>query len=147
MEEQVSIVPTSSHVYQLPNQHYVSHCLSVYTDDKPTSNESLTNTSISQIGSTVRVECHEDDNDEKNTSYVLVYRAYGNQTLSVTTYNKTISFNITTLETGNYTFAIFRRNDSDIDKEPLITQLIVVGQTGTDPPLSSSSPTLSSGKY
>ena len=116
----------------------MGHCLSVYTDDKPTSNESLTNTSISQIGSTVRVECHEDDSDEKNTSYVLVYRAYGNSTLSVTTYNKTISVN-TTLESGNYTFAIFRRNDSDIDEKPLITQLIVVDQTGTDPPLSSSS--------
>ena len=87
----------------------------------------LHNASISQNGSTVTVKCHPDD---ETVSCVVVYRAYDNSTLNVV--EKVNSLTVT-LETGNYTFAIFRRtSDSDIDERPFISRMIVVD--GTSPP-------------
>ena len=87
----------------------------------------LNNATISQSGSTVTVDCHPDD---KTTSCVVVYRAYGNSTLNVV--EKVDSLTVR-LENGNYTFAIFRRtSDSDIDKRPFISRMMVID--GTSPP-------------
>ena len=110
------------------------------TDQKPRSYKNPINASISQVGSTVEVKCWADDDDDgdgenKNISCVVVYSAYGNPTLNVIS-NKTVSVNIT-LETGNYTFAIFRRiNNSDIDEIPFLTQFIALEDPGTEPSLS-----------
>ena len=107
-----------------------------HTDPRPPSYKDLNNASISLSGSTVTVDCHPDD---KTVSCVVVYRAYGNSTLNVV--EKVNSLTVT-LETGNYTFAIFRRtSDSDIDERPFISRMIVVEET--EP--SSSSPPTSSG--
>ena len=73
------------------------------------------------------VKCNPDDESD---SCVVVYRAYDNSTLNVV--EKVDSLTVT-LETGNYTFAIFRRtSDSDIDERPFISRMIVVD--GTSPP-------------
>ena len=117
------------------------------TDQKPQSYKNPTNASISQVGSTVEVKCWADDDDgeNENISCVVVYSAYGNSTLNVIS-NKTVSVNIT-LETGSYTFAIFRRiNNSDIDEIPFITQFIAVEEPGTEPSLSPPK-TPATGKY
>ena len=105
----------------------MGHYFYVHTDPRPPSNEDLNNASISQTGSTVTVKCHPDD---ETASCVVVYRAYGNSTLNVV--DKVDSLTVA-LETGNYTFAIFRRtSDSDIDERPFISRMIVVD--GTSPP-------------
>ena len=71
------------------------------------------------------VKCNADDD---NDSCVVVYRAYGNSILNVLSGNN-ISMTVT-LETGNYTFSIFRKkNDSDIDKRSFISRMIVVEDT------------------
>ena len=76
------------------------------------------------------MDCYADD---KSDSCVVVYRAYGNSTLNVI-YGNTVSITLT-LETGNYSFAIFRRTgDSDIDERPFISRMIVVGETEPSPP-------------
>ena len=72
---------------------------------------------------------------------VVVYRAYGNSTLNLL-YGNTVSKTVT-LETGNYTFAIFRRtSESDIDERPFISRMIVIEDTE---PSSSSPPSPPSG--
>ena len=79
------------------------------------------------------VDCYADD---KSDSCVVVYRAYSNSTLNVA-YENTVSITLT-LETGNYSFAMFRRrSDSDIDERPFISRMIVVGETEPSPPPSS----------
>ena len=112
------------------------------TVQKPPVYESLKNASISQSGSTVTVDCNADNESD---SCVVVYRAYGNSTLNVT-YGNTVSMTVT-LETGNYTFAIFRRtSDNDIDERPFICRMVVVRET--EPSSSSSPPTPSgTGKF
>ena len=79
------------------------------------------------------VNCRADD---KSDECVVVYRAYDNSTLNVT-YGNTVSMTVT-LETGNYTFAIFRRtSDDDIDKNPFTNRMIVVGEIVPPSPPSS----------
>ena len=64
----------------------------------------------------------------------MVYRANGNSTLNVIYYGNTVSMTVT-LETGNYTFSIFRnKNDSDIDERPFISRMIVVEETEPSSP-------------
>ena len=111
--------------------------VSMNTVQKPPVYESLKNASISQSGLTVTVDCHA---DYESDSCVVVYRAYDNSILNVT-YGNTVSLRVT-LETGNYTFAIFRRtSDNDIDERPFISRMMFVRETET----SSSSPPTSSG--
>ena len=105
----------------------MGHYCCVHTDPSPPSYKDLDNATISQNGPTVTVDCHPDG---KTTSCVVVYRAYGNSTLNVV--DKVNSLTVA-LETGNYTFAIFRRtSDSDIDERPFISRMIVVD--GIPPP-------------
>ena len=112
--------------------------VSMNTVQKPPVYESLNNASISQSGSTVTVNCH---SDNESDSCVVVYRAYGNSTLNVT-YGNTVSVTVT-LETGNYTFAIFRNtSDSDIDERPFISRMMVVRESET-----SSSSSSGTGKF
>ena len=97
-----------------------------HTDPRPSS---YNNGSISQSGSTVTVKCNADDETD---SCVVVYRAYDNSTLNVV--EKVVLLTVT-LETRNYTFAIFRRtSDSDIDERPFISRMIVVVDTEPSSP-------------
>ena len=113
-------------------------CVCVQTDPRSPPYNSPKNASISQSGSIVTVNCHPDD---ETASCVVVYRAYGNSTLNVV--EKFDSLTVT-LETGNYTFAIFRRtNDNDIDDKPFISQMVVVGETVS----LSSPPSSGTGKF
>ena len=105
----------------------------VHTVPRSPPYEALNNASISQSGSNVTVDCNADDESD---SCVVVYRAYDNSTLNVI-YGNTVSMTVT-LETGNYTFAIFRNtSDNDIDKNPFISRTIVVGETEPSSPPSS----------
>ena len=99
-----------------------------------------------QSGSEVQIECEFKEGIDR-ASCVLVYREYGNETLVVKEYPQNTVFPVTLTVDGdpeNYTFAIFGKSGSDIDKRPILEERVNIPGTTT-----STSPTLSttSGKY
>ena len=89
-------------------------------------NESIsTYVSIIQNGSNVIVDCVQ---DERNVSFVVVYKAHGNSTLNVVQ-NETLPLIIplNQIEPMNYTFAVFLMiNSEDINETPILTKMIKV---------------------
>ena len=89
------------------------------TDSMPeSSSEFLTSVTLSQNGLEVFITCQV----YFESSCVLVYREYGNTTLTVIEYPHSSEFpvNVTVDNPERYTFAIFGKNGTDIESEPVI---------------------------
>ena len=93
-------------------------------DDNETGSGILEELIISESGSRVTIDCF-----AECSSYLVVYRAYGDPTLNLihnTTFPVTIS-----LEIGTYTFAVFEITESsagvnDIDIIPLLRKIVTI---------------------
>ena len=78
----------------------------------------------------------------EGASCVLVYREYGNKTLVVEEYPQNTVFPVTLTVDGDlekYTFAIFGRNNSDIDGRPIVTKKLFASRSTSSPSTSSPS--------
>ena len=93
-------------------------------DDNETGSDILEKLIISESGSNVTIDCF-----AECSSYLVVYRAYGDPTLNLI-HNTT--FPVTkNLEIGTYTFAVFVITESsagvnDIDENPLLRRIVRV---------------------
>ena len=86
--------------------------------------EILKNASVQfEESNLVKVDCCFKDGIE-DASCVLVYREYGNKTLVVKEYHQNSTIFPESVIVGdtnnNYTFAVFGKNGSDMDKRPLV---------------------------
>ena len=128
--------PSTHHIISI-STHIVFTTLLVLTDSIPTLiSIYLSNATVSQSGSQVTITCQ----FYPESSCVLVYREYGNTTLTVIEYPHSTEFpvNVTVDNPERYTFAIFGKNGDVIDEEPAIA----VKLEAIKPP-----PTPSSGMY
>ena len=78
----------------------------------------MNNVSISRNGSSLKVNCTP---DEQSGSCVLVYRAHGNSTLNCA---EKFPVAVSLDPDVNYTFALFRRPDKDIDERPFLSMFV-----------------------
>ena len=85
------------------------------------SSEFLSSATISQNGWEVFITC-QFNNVYSESSCVLVYREYGNTTLTVIEYPHSTEFpvNVTVDNPQRYTFAVFGKSGTDIESEPVI---------------------------
>ncbi|CAI8038995.1 hypothetical protein GBAR_LOCUS21703, partial [Geodia barretti] len=85
----------------------------------------LTNASLRLIGSVVITTC-DFQKDSKNSSCILVYRQYGNETIGIVEYHQdTTSFPVRLTVPAvlcNYTFAVYGKNNTDLDERPIVTK-------------------------
>ena len=93
-------------------------------------------------GSEIKVECVFED--EEGFSCVLVYREYGNETISVKEYHKNNTFpmSVDVGDPDKYTFAVFGKSGNNIDERPIMSGRAVPATTsptsgGTTSPSSS----------
>ena len=97
--------------------------LFVLTDSITESESSmyLNNATVSQNGFQIFITC-QFKNVYSESSCVLVYREYGNTTLTVIEYPHSTEFpvNMTVDNPQRYTFAVFGKSGTDIDEEPVI---------------------------
>ena len=98
---------------------------SKHTDLQPEISSNPENLAIVQNGSNVTIDC---ERIVSNTSYILLYRVYGDLTLNVlnvSTFPVTMS-----LEIGSYTFAVFRMTViAGIEEKPFLRKKIQVTDT------------------
>ena len=129
---------TSNHYVILFIEFMCISLLYIATDSKPiTSSTFLESASISLSGSSeVTVDCKV-ANGYPEASCVLVYREYGNTTLTVREYSQfsQLSITLSVDKPENYTFAIFGKN-SEIEKHPAY----IVKLSTVDQPLPSQPP-------
>ena len=98
--------------------------------------EFLTSVTISQNGSQVFITC-QFTNVYPESSCVLVYREYDKTTLTVIEYPHSTEFpvNVTVDNPERYTFAVFGKNGTDIESEPVITVKLEAIKTPPTPRL------------
>ena len=118
--------------------------LFVITDSIPESESSmyLNNATVSQNGLQVFITC-QFSNVYSESSCVLVYREYGNRTLTVIEYPHSTEFpvNVTVDNPERYTFVIFGKNGDIIDEEPAIAVKLPTVATVTPPTTVTPTPT------
>ena len=82
--------------------------------------------SIYLDGSEVKVECVFED--EEGVSCVLVYREYGNETISVKEYHK-FPMSVDVGDPDKYSFAVFGKSGNTIDERPIVSGRAVPATT------------------
>ena len=88
--------------------------------------EDLKNASIVSNGSTVTINC------APKNSCVVIYVAYGNDTLNI--FTKMFPLHLS-LNPDNYSFALFKRKDhNDIDERPFMNKFLVVERAKSSSP-------------
>lgn len=95
----------------------------------------LKGASVSLNGTMVTVDCEFEESVEDGVSCVVVFREYGNKTIVVEEYHQNTVFpvSLTVSDSLNYTFAVFGKNDSSFDHEPIRTKKIFQTSTATHP--------------
>ncbi|CAI8051932.1 hypothetical protein GBAR_LOCUS28410, partial [Geodia barretti] len=135
--ETISMPPSFYAVYvhdleenSLPNMHPanpVPDIVQIKDKDYEAMNvEDLKNASIVSNGSTVTINC------APKNSCVVIYGAYGNDTLNI--FTKMFPLHLS-LNPDNYSFALFKRKDhNDIDERPFMNKFLVVERAKSSSP-------------
>ena len=120
-----SVFPNMQNVVDVFSCATESIFFSKHTDLQPEIPSNPENLAIVQSGSNVTIDC---EREVANTSYILLYRVYGDLTLNLL---KVSTFPVTmSLEIGSYTFAVFRMKViagiDDIEEKPFLRKKIEI---------------------